>query len=98
MSTSIAAYKRYTLRRAYDGETFFWAAQVPSLGDWISFKFEKPIFIKRFKFKSGNAENPSDKLFNTSVLASFDPSTTPLPFLKSDHRYHKNETYILVGT
>ncbi|XP_065205041.1 alpha-1,3-mannosyl-glycoprotein 4-beta-N-acetylglucosaminyltransferase B-like [Planococcus citri] len=97
--SSISVYKRHTLKRAYDGETFFWGL-MPRANDWISFEFHQPVYIKRFKFKSGNAESPSDKLYNTSVLAWFDSATTssPLPFLKSKYHYQKNDSYVVVGS
>lgn len=37
----------------------------------IYFKFQTFLWIYRFRFRSGNFENPSDKFSNTSVLACF---------------------------
>ncbi|XP_018572245.1 alpha-1,3-mannosyl-glycoprotein 4-beta-N-acetylglucosaminyltransferase B [Anoplophora glabripennis] len=64
--SGIKHYKQYTLERAYLGETFFWGL-LPQPGDQLVFKFATPITIKRFYFKSGNAEHPSDKFYNTTV-------------------------------
>ncbi|VEN64068.1 unnamed protein product [Callosobruchus maculatus] len=64
--SGIKHYKQYTLERAYLGETFFWGL-LPQTGDQLVFRFTQPINIKRFYFKSGNAEHPSDKLYNTTV-------------------------------
>ncbi|EFA00960.2 alpha-1,3-mannosyl-glycoprotein 4-beta-N-acetylglucosaminyltransferase B [Tribolium castaneum] len=64
--SGIKHYKQYTLERAYLGETFFWGL-LPSPGDQLIFKFSSPIWIKRFFFRSGNAEHPSDKFYNTTV-------------------------------
>ncbi|CAH1992959.1 unnamed protein product [Acanthoscelides obtectus] len=64
--SGIKHYKQYTLERAYLGETFFWGL-LPQPGDQLLFRFSQPINIKRFYFKSGNAEHPSDKLYNTTV-------------------------------
>ncbi|KAJ8922428.1 hypothetical protein NQ315_004374 [Exocentrus adspersus] len=64
--SGIKHYKQYTLERAYLGETFFWGL-LPQPGDQLLFKFATPITIKRFFFKSGNAEHPSDKFYNTTV-------------------------------
>nr|CAH7748873.1 unnamed protein product [Callosobruchus chinensis] len=64
--SGIKHYKQYTLERAYLGETFFWGL-LPQPGDQLVFRFTQPINIKRFYFKSGNAEHPSDKLYNTTV-------------------------------
>ncbi|XP_039287074.1 alpha-1,3-mannosyl-glycoprotein 4-beta-N-acetylglucosaminyltransferase B isoform X2 [Nilaparvata lugens] len=65
MST-MNAYKLYTLKRAYAGETFFWGL-LPQAGDHLHFKFKKPLFIKKYLFKSGNAEHPSDRFYNATV-------------------------------
>ncbi|CAH1180218.1 unnamed protein product [Phaedon cochleariae] len=64
--SDIKHYKQYTLRRAYLGETFFWGL-LPQPGDQLTFKFKTSINIKRFYFRSGNAEHPSDKFYNTTV-------------------------------
>ncbi|XP_019866107.1 alpha-1,3-mannosyl-glycoprotein 4-beta-N-acetylglucosaminyltransferase B [Aethina tumida] len=64
--SGIKHYKQYTLERAYLGETFFWGL-LPQPGDQLTFKFTTPITVKRFYFKSGNAEHPSDKFYNATV-------------------------------
>ncbi|XP_071446350.1 alpha-1,3-mannosyl-glycoprotein 4-beta-N-acetylglucosaminyltransferase B [Hetaerina americana] len=60
------AYRRYTLARAYAGETFFWGL-LPQPGDTLTFKFTPPVQLKRFLFRSGNAEHPSDRFYNTTI-------------------------------
>lgn len=64
--SGIKFYKQYSLERAYLGDTFFWGL-LPQPGDQLVFKFTNPILIKRFFFRSGNAEHPSDKFYNTTV-------------------------------
>ncbi|XP_065171770.1 alpha-1,3-mannosyl-glycoprotein 4-beta-N-acetylglucosaminyltransferase B-like [Atheta coriaria] len=64
--SGIKCYKLYSLKRAYLGEAFFWGL-LPQPGDQLIFKFKTPIHIKRFFFRSGNVEHPSDKFYNTSV-------------------------------
>ncbi|KAG5888681.1 hypothetical protein JTB14_022265 [Gonioctena quinquepunctata] len=64
--SGIKHYKQYTLKRAYLGETFFWGL-LPQPGDQLVFKFATPINLKRFHFRSGNADHPSDKFYNTTV-------------------------------
>lgn len=66
VDSDIKPYKQYTLQKAYMGESFFWGL-LPQPGDTLTFQFHNPIYIKRFLFRSGNAEHPSDRLYNTSV-------------------------------
>lgn len=71
VGSTIKAYKQHTLKRAYLGESFFWGL-LPQPNDILSFRFRPPgIKLKRFVFRSGNAEHPSDMLYNTSVVALF---------------------------
>jgi alpha-1,3-mannosylglycoprotein beta-1,4-N-acetylglucosaminyltransferase A/B len=44
--SEIKAYKQYTLKRAYQGETFFWGL-LPQPGDHLWFKFTTPFMLKR---------------------------------------------------
>ncbi|XP_050471554.1 alpha-1,3-mannosyl-glycoprotein 4-beta-N-acetylglucosaminyltransferase B isoform X1 [Bombus huntii] len=66
VETQIKPYKQYTLQKAYKGESFFWGL-LPQPGDHLKFKFSHPIFIKRYLFRSGNPEHPSDRFYNTTV-------------------------------
>lgn len=66
VETRIKPYKQYTLQKAYKGESFFWGL-LPQQGDQLRFKFTHPIFIKRYLFRSGNPEHPSDRFYNTTV-------------------------------
>ncbi|KAI5701033.1 hypothetical protein M8J75_005437 [Diaphorina citri] len=69
VGSTIKAYKEHTLKRAYLGETFFWGL-LPQPNDILSFRFRPPgVKLKRVVFRSGNAEHPSDMLYNTSVVA-----------------------------
>lgn len=44
--SGIKSYKRYTLERAYLGESFFWGL-LPQPGDLLEFHFKNAIVIKR---------------------------------------------------
>ncbi|XP_074038777.1 alpha-1,3-mannosyl-glycoprotein 4-beta-N-acetylglucosaminyltransferase a [Leptinotarsa decemlineata] len=66
VTSGIKHYKQYTLKHAYLGENFFWGL-LPQPGDQLVFNFMTPIIVKRFYFRSGNAEHPSDKFYNTTV-------------------------------
>ncbi|XP_017492004.1 PREDICTED: alpha-1,3-mannosyl-glycoprotein 4-beta-N-acetylglucosaminyltransferase B, partial [Rhagoletis zephyria] len=64
--SNIVAYKNYLLKRAYRGETYFWGL-LPQPGDLVQFIFEKPTLLRRYLFRSGNSEHPSDRFYNTTV-------------------------------
>ncbi|KAG5675208.1 hypothetical protein PVAND_005132 [Polypedilum vanderplanki] len=64
--TQISSYKSYTLNKAYLGESFFWGL-LPQSGDYLEFIFNQPTVIKKYLFRSGNHEHPSDKFYNTTV-------------------------------
>ncbi|XP_078258264.1 alpha-1,3-mannosyl-glycoprotein 4-beta-N-acetylglucosaminyltransferase A [Rhinoraja longicauda] len=66
ISTSLKVYQGHTLDKAYLGEDFFWGV-TPIAGDYILFKFDKPLNIDRYLFHTGNTEHPADLLMNTSV-------------------------------
>uniref|UniRef100_A0A8C6UA81 Alpha-1,3-mannosyl-glycoprotein 4-beta-N-acetylglucosaminyltransferase A n=1 Tax=Neogobius melanostomus TaxID=47308 RepID=A0A8C6UA81_9GOBI len=66
VSTSMKVYQGHTLEKTYLGEDFFWAI-TPSVGDYVLFKFDRPVSIERFLFRSGNQEHPGDKIENTTV-------------------------------
>ncbi|XP_051662777.1 alpha-1,3-mannosyl-glycoprotein 4-beta-N-acetylglucosaminyltransferase A isoform X1 [Manacus candei] len=76
VSTSLKVYQGHTLEKTYVGEDFFWAV-TPVAGDYILFKFDKPVnverlfyfppFVYRYLFHSGNPEHPGDILLNTTV-------------------------------
>lgn len=47
--------------------SFFWGL-LPQSGDTIHFTFFKPTMVKKFLFRSGNFEHPSDRFdTNTTV-------------------------------
>ncbi|KAI3356375.1 hypothetical protein L3Q82_017601 [Scortum barcoo] len=66
VSTSMKVYQGHTLEKTYLGEDFFWAI-TPTGGDYVLFKFDRPVSIERFLFRSGNQEHPGDKIENTTV-------------------------------
>ncbi|XP_012937896.1 alpha-1,3-mannosyl-glycoprotein 4-beta-N-acetylglucosaminyltransferase A [Aplysia californica] len=66
LASSLKTYQKYTLSKAYTGETFFWASN-PSKGDIIDFKFDPPIIIEQYLFRSGNTDHPGDVFHNTTV-------------------------------
>ncbi|XP_030777621.1 alpha-1,3-mannosyl-glycoprotein 4-beta-N-acetylglucosaminyltransferase A isoform X2 [Rhinopithecus roxellana] len=66
VSTSLKVYQGHTLEKAYMGEDFFWAI-TPIAGDYILFKFDKPVNVESYLFHSGNQEHPGDILLNTTV-------------------------------
>ncbi|XP_071064823.1 alpha-1,3-mannosyl-glycoprotein 4-beta-N-acetylglucosaminyltransferase A isoform X2 [Dasypus novemcinctus] len=66
VSTSLKVYQGHTLDKTYVGEDFFWAIN-PTAGDYILFKFDKPVSVESYLFHSGNSEHPGDILLNTTV-------------------------------
>uniref|UniRef100_A0A6I8RKJ0 Alpha-1,3-mannosyl-glycoprotein 4-beta-N-acetylglucosaminyltransferase B n=1 Tax=Xenopus tropicalis TaxID=8364 RepID=A0A6I8RKJ0_XENTR len=66
VSTSLKTYQHFTLEKAYLREDIFWAF-TPTAGDFIRFRFFKPLRIERYFFRSGNIEHPEDKLYNTTM-------------------------------
>lgn len=40
-------YQGHTLEKTYLGEDFFWAI-TPTAGDYILFKFDRPVSIERY--------------------------------------------------
>ncbi|XP_061482884.1 alpha-1,3-mannosyl-glycoprotein 4-beta-N-acetylglucosaminyltransferase A isoform X6 [Rhineura floridana] len=66
VSTTLKVYQGHALEKAYMGEDFFWAV-TPVAGDYILFKFDKPVNVERYLFHSGNPEHPGDILVNTTV-------------------------------
>ncbi|GFO09275.1 alpha-1,3-mannosyl-glycoprotein 4-beta-n-acetylglucosaminyltransferase b [Plakobranchus ocellatus] len=66
LASSLKTYLKYTLPKAYTGETFFWASS-PNKGDIIDFKFTPPINIEKYLFRSGNTDHPGDVFRNTTL-------------------------------
>ncbi|CAB3361416.1 Hypothetical predicted protein [Cloeon dipterum] len=64
--SSIASYGKHTLEGAYLGKGYFWGLY-PKAGDHITFKYDPPINLSRYLFRSGNVEYPSDRFYNASV-------------------------------
>lgn len=42
-------YQGHTLEKTYLGEDFFWAI-TPTAGDYVLFKFDRPVSIERYAF------------------------------------------------
>lgn len=64
--TTIKAYQKYFLKKAYIGEDVFWGL-APTEGDTVEFRFDPAIDIESYLFRSGHREHPDDKFFNTIV-------------------------------
>ena len=71
IETNIRHYKRYSISRAYRGESFYWGL-VPQAGDFITMTLTPPVHLSSFKFVSGNVEHPHDKFVATDVDVLFD--------------------------
>uniref|UniRef100_A0A665WW88 Alpha-1,3-mannosyl-glycoprotein 4-beta-N-acetylglucosaminyltransferase A n=1 Tax=Echeneis naucrates TaxID=173247 RepID=A0A665WW88_ECHNA len=84
VSTSMKVYQGHTLEKTYLGEDFFWAI-TPTAGDYILFKFDRPVSIERFLFRSGNQEHPGDKIKNTTV------EILPVSVRKRTQKYKRTE-------
>ncbi|XP_025088478.1 alpha-1,3-mannosyl-glycoprotein 4-beta-N-acetylglucosaminyltransferase B-like [Pomacea canaliculata] len=66
LATTLKTFQKYTLLKAYTGETFFWGL-APGVDDVVDFKFHPAIFVERFLFRSGNPEHPTDIFHDTTV-------------------------------
>ncbi|CAL8116080.1 unnamed protein product [Orchesella dallaii] len=66
VESTIKHYGRFSLDKAYHGKTYFWGL-APEAGDTVTFIFPQPINLKSYRFVSGNAEHPSDKLYNATL-------------------------------
>ncbi|KAL0851871.1 hypothetical protein ABMA28_000167 [Loxostege sticticalis] len=66
IKTTIKEHSDHTIKRAYDGATFFWGVK-PKKGDYIEITFEKPIALGKYTFRSGNVEHTSDKFHETTI-------------------------------
>lgn len=69
VSTTLKVYQGHALEKAYLGEDFFWAV-TPIAGDYILFKFDKPVNVERYSifftlFKQAPAELCWNKLETT---------------------------------
>ena len=49
VSTSLKVYQGHTLEKTYMGEDFFWAI-TPMAGDYVLFKFDRPVSIEKLVF------------------------------------------------
>ncbi|XP_037943157.1 alpha-1,3-mannosyl-glycoprotein 4-beta-N-acetylglucosaminyltransferase B-like [Teleopsis dalmanni] len=95
VKSNIAPYKNYLLKRAYRGETYFWGL-LPQPGDIVQFIFEKPTQIRRYYFRSGNSEHPSDRFYNTTIEVL--PADTLSENASVWSTYNStNDGYLIVG-
>lgn len=46
LATTLKTFQKYTLLKAYTGETFFWGL-APGVDDVVDFKFHPAIFVER---------------------------------------------------
>uniref|UniRef100_A0A8C3ALW8 Alpha-1,3-mannosyl-glycoprotein 4-beta-N-acetylglucosaminyltransferase A n=1 Tax=Cyclopterus lumpus TaxID=8103 RepID=A0A8C3ALW8_CYCLU len=86
VSTSVKVYQGHTLEKTYLGEDFFWAI-TPTTGDYILFKFDRPVSIEKFLFRSGNQEHPGDKIENTTVEIL--PVSTKEKYKRTEDRFYR---------
>ncbi|XP_055916240.1 alpha-1,3-mannosyl-glycoprotein 4-beta-N-acetylglucosaminyltransferase B [Eupeodes corollae] len=94
VKTNIAPYKNFHLNRAYRGESYFWGL-LPQPGDLVQFVFSHPISLKRYLFRSGNSEHPSDRFYNTTVEVLPDSLTETSPIWST---YNSTaDGYLIVG-
>ncbi|XP_068134192.1 alpha-1,3-mannosyl-glycoprotein 4-beta-N-acetylglucosaminyltransferase B isoform X1 [Hyperolius riggenbachi] len=103
VSTSLKTYQHFTLEKAYLREDFFWAF-TPTAGDFVRFRFFKPLRVERFFFRSGNIEHPEDKLYNTTVeILPFDSLQSDKEALHEGRakpsKYHRTpDGYFQIGS
>ncbi|XP_069619704.1 alpha-1,3-mannosyl-glycoprotein 4-beta-N-acetylglucosaminyltransferase B isoform X1 [Ranitomeya imitator] len=103
VSTSLKTYQHFTLEKAYLREDFFWAF-TPTAGDFVRFRFFKPLRIERYFFRSGNIEHPEDKLYNTTVeILPFDSLQSDKEALHEGRgkpsKYHRtSDGYLQIGS
>ncbi|XP_026745239.1 alpha-1,3-mannosyl-glycoprotein 4-beta-N-acetylglucosaminyltransferase A [Trichoplusia ni] len=68
IKSDIVEHADHSLRRAYEGQTYFWGVK-PKKGDAVEFWFHRPVIITHYIFRSGNVEHVSDKFYDTTVEA-----------------------------
>ncbi|KAL1261827.1 hypothetical protein QQF64_007092 [Cirrhinus molitorella] len=66
LKSSLEKYQTHTLKRAYNGDDFFWGL-TPKRGDYILITFTTPQTVKGYFFRSGNIETNGDRFYNTTV-------------------------------
>lgn len=71
IETNIRHYKRYSISRAYRGESYYWGL-VPQADDFITITLTPPVRLTAIKFVSGNVEHPHDKFVATDIEVLFD--------------------------
>jgi len=66
VESTINHYQEFTLENAYEGKNYFWGLTAEA-GDTIKLTLASPIALGRYRFVSGNAERPSDKLHDATL-------------------------------
>ncbi|KAL4230383.1 hypothetical protein ACF0H5_010765 [Mactra antiquata] len=66
LTSTIKAYQKYYVKKVYIGEDIFWGLS-PVTGDTVDIKFNQPIEIESYLFRSGNVNHPDDKFKNAVV-------------------------------
>ncbi|XP_014215110.1 alpha-1,3-mannosyl-glycoprotein 4-beta-N-acetylglucosaminyltransferase B [Copidosoma floridanum] len=92
VESRITPVKHNTLYKAYKGDTFFWGYS-PKSGDYLRFQFIHPVFIKRYLFRSGNAQYPSDKFYDTTVEVLPQAKN----YIDKNHSNVTEDGYIITG-
>lgn len=69
-------YQGHTLEKTYLGEDFFWAI-TPTAGDYVLFKFDRPVSIERYALCQGGREGERERERGFIGMAHANP------FLKS---------------
>lgn len=71
--------------------SFFWGL-LPQPGDTLRFIFTKPLKIKKYLFRTGNYEHPSDKLNSNTTI-----EIAPVSTVDSTHYNMTSDGFITVG-
>lgn len=81
LKTSLKAYQKFTLHKAYIGEDVFWAT-TPAEGDYIQIKLDPPIHVEEILIRTGNPDHKDDVLVNGSLLVLPIESSRPVSALQ----------------
>jgi len=67
VSTSLKAYLTYSLDKAYEGSSFFWAFN-PKKNDYMVFNFTSPITIEKYILRSASVDHTLDKFDSKTTI------------------------------
>ncbi|XP_071088522.1 alpha-1,3-mannosyl-glycoprotein 4-beta-N-acetylglucosaminyltransferase B-like [Haliotis cracherodii] len=101
LGSSLKTYQKYTLVKAYIGETFYWATS-PSEGDVIDVKLNPPILLEKFLFRTGNTDHTDDRVYDGTIeVLPETPPDNPVHLPKLDfapgEKQTKEEGYYILG-